>query len=170
MQAISFSKLAIAGGIVLLLGSCDAPTGSQNGFQKQYVVARDALENGQYARASRAYGQLMKKAGPLRPRLQLEYAHSELRAGNYAEAARLASDLAQNQKGQDRAAALSVQGTAQHELGLTMLQKGDAESGKTLLRAADKALSEVVKSHPDLDPLGSLAGRRAALQARLKRL
>lgn len=170
MQAIPFSKLAIAGCVVLLLGSCDAPTGGQSGFQKQYVVARDALESGQYARASRAYGQLMQKAGPLRPRLQLEYAHSELRAGNYAEAARLASDLAQNQKGQDRAAALAVQGTAQHELGLAALQKGDAESGKTLLSAADKALSEVVKTHPDLDPLGSLAGRRAAIRARLKRL
>lgn len=169
MQAIPYFRLAVAGLLLLAVSGCGTEPGGTSGFQKQYSDARSALEAGKYEQASRQYARLLPQAGPLRPRLQLEYAHSELRAGNYAEAARLAADLAQSQKGQDRAAALAVQGTAQHELGLVLAQKGDAAATPTL-KAAHAALSEVVKSYPDLDPLGSLAGRRAAIEARLKRL
>lgn len=170
MQAISYSKFALAAVSVMALGSCDMEPNGASGFQKQYSVARDALEKGHYEQAKRGYARLMDQAGPFRPRLQLEYAHSELRAGNYAEAANLAADLARTQKGDARGSALSVQGTAQHELALALIQTGDTASAKTLLKAAHAALSEVVKSHPDLDPLGSMAGRRAAIEARLKRL
>lgn len=170
MQAIFYSKRALVAIAMLWLASCGMEPSGSSGFQKQYAAARSALESGNYEQASRAYARLMSQAGPLRPRLQLEYAHSELRAGHYVEAARLAADLASSQKGEARAAALAVQGTAQHELALQSLQNGDVAGGKSLLNSAKAALSEVVKSYPDLDPLGSMAGRLATITSRLKRL
>jgi outer membrane protein assembly factor BamD (BamD/ComL family) len=171
MQAIPFSKCALAGVAALFLAGCNLETGGAGGgFQRDYNSAREALEAGKYDKASRLYARLMDQAGPLQPRIQLEYAHSELRAGNSAKAAQLAANLAQSQKGQDRAAALSVLGTAQHEQWLAHLQKGETEAGTRLLKAADATLSEVLKSYPQMDPLGSLEGRRASIRARLKRL
>ncbi|MDF1802095.1 hypothetical protein [Thalassovita sp.] len=170
MQAIPFSKTALAVFSLVILGSCAEERAGGSGFQSQYYVARDALEKGRYDQANRGYSRLLAQSGPFRPRLQLEYAHSELRGGNYAEAARMAADLAASQKGDARAAALAVQGTAQHELALALLTKGDVASGKSLLTSAHKALTEVVKKYPDMDPLGSMAGRRAAIASRLKRL
>ncbi|WP_420568733.1 hypothetical protein [Thalassovita sp.] len=170
MQAIPFSKLALASVAALFLVGCEMDSGGNGGFQRQYNSARLALEEGKYDKASRIYARLMDQAGPLRPRIQLEYAHSELRAGNWANAAQLAANLAQSQKDQDRAAALSVLGTAQHEQGLAHLQNGENDAGKQMLQAADATLSDVLKSHPQMDPLGSLEGRRAAIRARLKRL
>lgn len=172
MQVIPIHKLALLGLAVLLVG-CTLETSGTNGsgaFQRQYTLAREALEDGKYDKASRLYARLIDQSGPLRPRIQLEYAHSELRAGNLANAASLAGDLVRSQKGQDRAAALSVLGTAQHEQGLILLQKGEVNAGKGLLQAAERSLAEVLKSYPQMDPLGSLAGRHAAIRARLKRL
>lgn len=168
MQVGSFSKAGLVLGAALLLGSCGDTIGG--GFQSQYAVARNALEVGDYARAKRGYQKLLSQAGPLAPRLQLEYAHAELRGGNYAEAARLAGGLARSQQGDARGAALAVQGTAQHEQGLMLLSQGQTDAGKAQLTAAQTALAEVLKSHPDLDPLGSMAGRRASIAARLKAL
>lgn len=168
MQAGSFSKAGLVFCAGLLLGSCGDTIGG--GFQSQYAVARNALEVGDYARAKRGYQKLLSQAGPLAPRLQLEYAHAELRSGNYAEAASIAGDLAARQQGDARGAALAVQGTAQHEQGLVLLSQGQVEPGKAQLKAAQAALGEVVKSHADLDPLGSMAGRRASIAARLKAL
>ena len=168
MQVKSFAKLGLAAGALLLLGSCGDSIGG--GFQSQYAVARNALEVGDYARAKRGYQKLLAEAGPLAPRLQLEYAHTELRAGNYAEAAQLAGSLAQSQSGEARAAALAVQGTAQHELGMTLLSQNDFAGGKQQLVQAQAALAEVLKSNPDLDPLGAMAGRRASIEVRLKAL
>ncbi|CUH89346.1 outer membrane assembly lipoprotein YfiO [Phaeobacter sp. CECT 5382] len=175
MQAISFAKRGLMGGLmacgVLLLGSCGESSGSgSHGFHSKYAVARNALESGDYARAKRSYQKLITEAGPLAARLRLEYAHAELRAGNYAEAAKIAGDLAQGQSGEARGAALAVQGTAQHELGLMLLAEGDGEAGKAQLTQARAALAEVLKSHADLDPLGSMAGRRASISARLQKL
>ncbi|WP_323783823.1 hypothetical protein [Thalassovita sp.] len=170
MQANSMIKVGLAGALILLLGSCEEGSGSRSGFAAQYAVARDALETGNYDRAKRSYARLMNDAGPLRPRLQLEYAHSELRDGNFAEAARLAGGLANSQKGTARSAALAVQGTAQHELAQQLLRDGETQAGKQMLLAAKTALEELLKNDPDLDPLGSMAGRKAAIDSRLKRL
>lgn len=170
MQARSFLAGGWALGLALVLGSCGETMSSGSGFQAKYAVARNALETGDYDRARKAYLKLISQAGPLTPRLQLEYAHAELRAGNFAEAAKAAAALAQGQSGTARGAALAVQGTAQHELGLTLLSQGQAEAGKEQLLAARKALSEVLKSHVELDPLGSMAGRKASISARLKAL
>lgn len=168
MQVGFFSKAGLVLSAGLILGSCGDTIGG--GFQSQYAVARNALEVGDYARAKRGYQKLLAEAGPLAPRLQLEYAHAELRAGNYAEAARIAADLAANQTGDARGAALAVQGTAQHEQGLLLLSQGQVEPGKAQLKAAQAALGEVVKSHAGLDPLGSMAGRHASIAVRLRAL
>ncbi|WP_373051340.1 hypothetical protein [Thalassovita aquimarina] len=170
MQVNPILKAGLAGAVVLMLGSCDGEFAGSGGFAARYAVAREALETGDYKRAKRNYAQLMSDAGPLRPRLQLEYAHSELRDGNYAEAAKLAGGLAEGQTGTARSAALAVQGTAQHELGLQLLGKGESVAGKQMLIAAKAALAEVLKNDPHLDPLGSMAGRKAGIEARLSRL
>lgn len=173
MQARSFLVGGWALGLALVLGSCGETIGggsSTSGFQSKYAVARNALEAGDYDRARKAYLKLISQAGPLTARLQLEYAHAELRAGNFAEAAQAAGNLAQSQSGTARGAALAVQGTAQHELGLTSLSQGETEAGKAQLLAARTALNEVLKSHADLDPLGSMAGRKASISARLEAL
>ncbi|MEP4037191.1 hypothetical protein [Pseudophaeobacter sp.] len=175
MRRMSFAKRGFLGGMTLcgalLLGSCGESTGSgSGGFHSKYSVARNALESGDYARAKRSYQRLIAEAGPLAPRLQLEYAHAELRAGNYAEAARIAGDLARSQSGEARGAALAVQGTAQHEQALGLLAKGEGKPAKALLTQARAALSEVLKSATDLDPLGAMAGRRAQIEASLQKL
>lgn len=170
MQVRSFFKPALAGLGLLALGSCGEGGIDGSSFQSQYVVARNALEAGQYDKAKRSYARLMQRAGPLLPRLQLEYAHSELRSGGYEQAAQIAGALAQGSQGNERGAALSVLGTAQHEIGLALLQKGEIDAGKQQLEAARTSLAEVIKKYPDLDPLGSMSGRKASIDARLKRL
>lgn len=170
MQAIPFAKAALAGLALLLLGSCGGSPAGQRSFQAQYAVARNALEAGEYDLARRSYRTLMQAPGPLEARLQLEYAHAELRGGDFAAAARTAGQLAQGQSGLARAAALAVQGTALHEIGLAQLAQGQAAAGRQQLDAARKALAEVLETHPELDPLGSMAGRRASIEARLKTL
>lgn len=170
MQATLFSRTAVAVISLTLLVSCGEDFAGANSFQARYSSARDALEKGDYQKASRAYGKLLDQAGPLRPRLQLEYAHSELRLGNYASAARLAGEVAQTQKGDARGAALSVFATAQHELALLYLEKGETYAAKPLLKSARSAMAEVVKSYPELDPLNAMSARKAAIDAQLKRL
>lgn len=170
MRAISMIKPAVAVAALLVLGSCADQIGAKAGFQSQYFAARTALEQGKYATARQGYGRLISRGGPLAPRLELEFAHTELRDGNYPRAAELAAALAERSSGAARAAALAVQGTAQHEQANALLQAGEAAEGKRMLQAAQAALSEVVATHPDLDPLGAMAGRQAAIAARLKRL
>lgn len=166
----SILRTGLAGLVFIGLGSCGDEMVSRNSFESQYAVARNALEGGQYDRARRSYQKLLQQAGPLAPRMQLEYAHTELRAGNYEQAAQIAASLAGSQKGLARSAALAVQGTAQHELGLKQLSEGNTAAGQQNLTAANAALQEVLKSNPDLDPLGAMAGRQAKISSRLKRL
>lgn len=170
MRAVSFKIIGFLCATAPFLAGCIDGTGAgrESGFKAQYTAARSALEDGKYDRANRLYPQLMKQAGPLTPRIRLEYAHSLLRAGDHAAAAQQAGILANSQTGQARAAALSVQGTALHELGIAALQNGNAPAAKTHLTQAEAAMAEVLKSHPDLDPLGALAGRLASLRVRLK--
>lgn len=170
MQATPFAKAALAGLALLMLSSCGGSPQGPRSFQNQYAVARNALESGDYALAKRSYAKLLQAPGPLAARLQLEYAHAELRSGDFQAAARTAARLAQGQTGIARGAALAVQGTAQHEQGLALLAQGQAEAGRQQLEAARSALAEVLKAHSALDPLGSMAGRHASIEARLKNL
>lgn len=167
----ALAKASLLGISFLLLTACDEGTGTgEKNFQRQYAVARDALERGRYSQASQAYAQLIPQAGPLAPRMKLEYAHTQLRAGHYDKASAQAGALAQNQKGTLRSAALAVYGTAEHELGVAALTAGDHAAGKRHLLAANSSLGEMLKANPDMDPLGAMAGRQASITVRLKSL
>lgn len=168
----------IAGGVIFLTASCQ-PTGlssgssagdasRRSGFKAQYDVARGALEAGRYARAVRSYDDLVKSAGPLAPRVRLEYAHALLRADRFADAAREARSLATAQTGDARAAALAVQGTAEHELALAqMTREGRSSAVRARMTTARAALDEMLKTAPALDPAGAMKARRDALRREL---
>ena len=174
MQRYHTVRAGVLALATLTLVSCEEggfrPGAADAGFRNQYFAARDALEDGKFDTASRTYARLLTRAGPLEPRIRLEYAHALLRAGDYPAARREARALAQSQSGTARRAALSVAATAEHELGLLAIQQGDSAGGKLLLQSADGAITEVLTSDPELDPLGALAGRQASIRVRLKTL
>ena len=162
----------ILGSLIFTLAACEPGVVSKGaGFQRNYSTARKALEAGDYPVALKGYGTLIKTGGPLEPRLRLEYAHALLRANHYAEAARISGALANRLKGTDRAAALAVRGTAEHELALTAMAKGEygPETRKNLT-SARAALSEMLKTDPDLDPLGAMAERHKDITSELATL
>lgn len=131
-------------------------------------AARGALEAGDYALAAERYRQLIPAAGPLAPRLRLEYAHALLRAGEYSEAASEAGALAAGQTGAERAAALSVLGTAEHERGRAAMARGDfGPETEAALRRARQAPAGMLASDGASDPLGGMAARLAAIEAEL---
>lgn len=156
--------------VTLPLAACNTAPGTSTGFRKSYFQARGALEEGRYDQASKQYRALMSSAGPFLPRIQLEYAHSLLRAGDHAGAAQVAEAMAQSETGAGAAAALAVAATARHELGLAALARGDREGGKAQLVRAETTMAQVLETHPELDPLGALAGRKASIAVRLKAL
>ncbi|MFT5796433.1 MAG: hypothetical protein ACI84R_000479 [Candidatus Azotimanducaceae bacterium] len=171
MQFFSIARAGVSSlFFIALIGCDDVGSTGQSSFKLQYASARDALEKGQFEQANRRYKRLIPISGSLQPRLRLELAHSYLRSGDFAAAAKEARYLASSQSGEAKAAALSVQGTAEHELGLKALSNGDNAQGKPLLQSADRAMAAVLKSHSSLDPLGSLAGRRASIKVRLRSL
>ncbi|PWJ15798.1 hypothetical protein [Jannaschia seohaensis] len=155
--------------LLIATASCTPTEGrlAEGAFQAQYMSARTALETGDYDRAETLYRRLMPKAGPLGDRIRLEYSHTVLRAGDFAAAADMADRVASDTTGDARAAALAVRGTAHHEMALAILGAGDPAAGAARLTEARAALREVLRDHPEMDPLGSLAGRVAAIDARL---
>lgn len=172
MQVANFGKAVLLGPILLILSSCGDTTSfrKDQSFRSQYILARDALEAGNYDVAARNYAALADQAGPLEPRIRLEFAHTQLRAGEYASAAQQVRTLTTSQTGPARSAALSVQATAEHEMGLAALAKGNVTKGRKLLQSADKAMAEVLKKHSYMDPIGALAARRASIKVRLSAL
>lgn len=170
-------KPAVLPVVLLLLSGCmEAGTSTSTAatkpgvFQARYEKARAALEAGKFDRAISGYKALLPQAGPLAPRLQLELAHAQLRNGDYAASAQAASALAISQQGDARAAALAVQGVAQHEMALTAIQAGRLGEAAGLLTQADKAMAEVLKTNVEMDPLGALAARRAAIKVQKDRI
>lgn len=171
MNAGQFLRPAIAGLCLLGLGGCDdGQNAGSNKFRNDYTEARTALETGHFDRANRIYARMLDQAGPLEPRIRLEYAHSLLRSGAYAEAAQQAQSLAQSQTGTARSAALAVLGVAQQELGLVALGDGDRTAARHYLTQAQGAIAQVLDADPGLDPLGALAGRQASIQVQLATL
>lgn len=154
--------------ILLLAGCAEMATTDRSSFKSQYVNARTALEEGQFDRATRLYAGLLEDSGALESRVRLEMAHAQLRSGDYAGAAGNARRVAGVQKGTARSAALSVEGTALHEIGLKQLSGGKPQAGTRSLKAARAALEEVLTADPQLDPLGGLAGRKASIDVRLR--
>ncbi len=171
MTSINRATAGFIGLSFLALSSCaDGGGTGERGFQNQYAVARNALENGSYAKAGAAYAALIPKSGPLEPRMRLEYAHTLLRAGHFAKASEEAKFLADTQEDTARSAALSVYGTAQHELGMAALAEGDTAAGRNYLLTAKAAIDELLANDPQLDPLGGMAGRQASIRVRLAAL
>ena len=165
------TKFMILIAVTAMLAGCEAGVISEGAdFQRKYSGARKALEEGNYDLAARNYAALIPSAGPLAPRLRLEYAHALLRAGRNDEAAEVAGALASGQTGSNRAAALAVAGTALHESALAEMQAG--RSGAKVmdrLRRADAALAEMLSLDPALDPLGAMQSRRAEIARSLGR-
>lgn len=166
MRAVS-AALALC-----LLASCQSDgvlpalstSGAQAGFKQEYLVARAALEKGQFSKAVRGYQGLLGQAGPLEPRLRLEYAHALLRAGKFEKSSEEARVVAAQLDGLGRSAALAVQATADQEIVRRAIDKGRVtpEVFERLV-AARLGYDEVLSTHPQLDPLGSLALRRRLL-------
>src|SRR6056297_488358 len=103
MQAGSLATAGLLGVSFLMLVACEEGTGvGEKNFQKQYALARGALEEGRYATAAETYAALIPRAGPLAPRLKLEYAHTKLRAGHYEAASEQAAALANAETGAAR--------------------------------------------------------------------
>lgn len=171
MQAGSLATAGLLGVSFLMLVACEEGTGvGEKNFQKQYALARGALEEGRYAAAAETYAALIPRAGPLAPRLKLEYAHTKLRAGHYEAASEQAAALANAETGAARSAALAVHGTAEHEMARASLDDGDRVKAKGHLQAAEKSLGEMLRQNPELDPLGAMAGRHDSVKARLTSL
>ncbi len=149
------------GGIIFILAACEPGVVSKGaGFQRNYSASRKALEAGDYEVAIKGYSIMIQEGGPLEQRLRLEYAHALLRANHYDEAARISGALANQLKGTDRAAALAVRGTAEHEIALAAMANGDyGPATKKRLISARAALKEMLKADAELDPLGAMASR-----------
>lgn len=173
-QIMRYDQTVQAGlAALVLFGVSACVDGTQPGnasFKKQYFVAREALETGDYDRASRSYARLLGTAGPFEPRVRLEYAHSLLRAGDFDDAAVQARQLSRTQNGTARSAALAVQATAEHEMALAALDAGNTPQAKTLLAQAAAGIAEVLKQDPSLDPLGALKERQAMIRTQLRAL
>jgi len=141
---------------------------SRAGFKASYLVARVALEKGQFARAERGYASLLKRAGPLEPRIRLEYAHALLRAEKFEHASDEARVVAAQLDGPGRSAALAVQATADQEIARAAINRGVADSDAVQrLVAARSGFDELLKNHPELDPLGAMALRRETIDVEL---
>ncbi len=149
-------------------GSNSGTSVSRAGFKNNYMVARAALEGGDYAKASRQYASLLRKAGPLEARLRLEYAHALLRDGKYRKASDEAKRVALALQGPGRSAALAVQGTADQEIARAAIARGrGGANAADRLISARAAFDEMLANHPELDPLGAMAQRRAVIDQEL---
>ncbi len=176
MPMLSFHRLTPIAAAALLMATAgcqvDGPglgaAASRAGFKANYLVARTALERGQFTKAERGYAGLLQKAGPLAPRVRLEYAHALLRGGKFEKASEEARVVAAALDGRGRAAALAVQATADQEIARAAINRGvaDADAIQRLVAARD-AFDELLKNHPDMDPLGAMALRRKTIDVEL---
>lgn len=172
MQARQSITWVMLGAALLLPTACqDFQPEKRTAFKSQYLLARGALEEGNYARANRTYETLIEKAGPFASRMRLEYAHSLLRNNQFEEAAKEARQISAEQTGDVRVAALAVQATAEHELARGKMALGVRDNSvRALLKSASSALNEVLKKGDVFDPLGSMAARRKIIKKELASL
>lgn len=162
MALVATTVLAACGGIELGTGS---------GFQANYFSARSALEAGKFSVAVNRYDMMLADAGPLETRLRLEKAHALLRADNYPAAAQEARVVAAAHRDSRRAAALAVLGTAEHRMAQEAMSAGNFSSTTVAhLQQAKAALSEMLSTAPDLDPLGAMAERLTMIETSLSNL
>jgi hypothetical protein len=131
------------------------------GARSDYLVARQALETGNYALAVRRYEGLIGRTAPgTARRLELEYAHGLLRADRHDDAIRVASALVGAADGSIRGSALAVRGTARHEAARLRIDRGDrGPETRALMNAAREDLVAFLAGHGALDTAGSMRAR-----------
>lgn len=165
--------IAVAVAAVLALNSCEsAGTMAGGGARSDYMVARHALETGNYSLAIRRYEALIARAAPgTARRLELEHAHSLLRADRHDDAIRAASALAGAADGSIRGSALAVRGTARHEAARLRIDRGDrGPETRALLAAARDDLSGFIGQHAALDSAGTMRARLELIASDLQGL
>lgn len=158
---------------LLALGSCErAGTVAGGGAYSDYLVARQALETGSYAVAARRYETLIGRVAPgSARRLELEYAHSLLRADRHDDAIGVAGQLIGAADGSIRASALSVRGTARHEAARARIDAGDrGPETRALLTSAREDLTAFLRQHGGLDTAGAMRARLELIAADLRAL
>jgi len=154
-----------------VLASCEpAGTLMGGGRQNDYLVARQALETGNYTLAIERYQQLLTESGDSAGRLRLEYAHSLLRGGDFDRAISVSTTLIDRHDGSLGASARAVRGTARHQLARQRLAAGQtgAET-RRLLQAAQADLATFLDTHPGLDAAGAMAKRAQIISADLQK-
>lgn len=155
---------------VILLASCEAAgTLPGGGPRSDYMVARQALETGNYTLAIRRYENLIAgQEGRSAARLQLELAHALLRANRFDDAIAQATRLTDRQGDSIQASALAVRGTARHEAARARMERG--ENGpelRALLEGARDDLAAFLRNHASLDAAGSMRARTQLIEADL---
>tara|TARA_R110002072_G_scaffold298849_1_gene473347 strand:+ start:3096 stop:3623 length:528 start_codon:yes stop_codon:yes gene_type:complete len=158
---------------LVALGACEAAgTLAGGGSQSDYLVARQALETGNYDLAIRRYARLMDGMSAMTAqRLQLEYAHALLRGGRYQDAADAADPLIGVNGTAISGSALAVRGTARHEAARSRIASGQGGAvTRGLLQGARDDLAAFVERHANLDASGSMRARMQLIGADLQSL
>ena len=175
-KAATMRRLAAGSAMLaaaVLMASCEsAGTIPGGGAGSDYRVARQALETGNYNLAIRRYEALISRAAPgTARRLELEHAHSLLRADRHADAITAASGLIGAADGSIRGSALAVRGTARHEAARLRIDRGDRGSEtRALLTAAQEDLRGFLGQHAELDAAGTMRARSELIAADLRTL
>lgn len=153
---------AVLAAAVLILSSCEnAGSIAGGGSGSDYSVARQALETGNYNLAIRRYENLLTRVNPATAaRLQLEYAHSLLRANRFSEAIQATGVIVDRPDDSIRGLALAVRGTARHELARQLMAQGERDARtRQLLEGARDDLAYFLGQHNALDSGGSMRAR-----------
>ncbi|MFN7003514.1 MAG: hypothetical protein ACK4NW_08810 [Roseinatronobacter sp.] len=162
MYTQKFSVAISVGLLATVLMSCE-PSGTLpggSGTANDYLVARQALETGNYTLAVQRYQRLVTQTGDAAGRLQLEFAHSLLRAGRFEDAIVAASGVISGSSGSLAASAMAVRGTARHQHARDLIAQGQrGDVPRKLLLGAQSDLAEFLRSHPQLDSAGAMAAR-----------
>ncbi|WP_146195173.1 hypothetical protein [Pararhodobacter marinus] len=166
LRTVTSRSVRLALCSALALASCEAAgTMAGGGPQSDYLVARQALETGNYDIAIRHYARLIESVDAnSAARLQLEYAHALLRANQYFQAITVADVLIQRHDGSIRASALAVRGTARHEAARERLAAGlrDGDT-RALLVSAQNDINAFVAQEGTLDSTGSMRARASLI-------
>lgn len=159
--------------VLVALAACEnAGTLTGGGAESDYLVARQALETGNYDIAIRTYGRILQRVdASTAARLQLEYAHALLRGGRYDEAVAACDMLVTRQTGAIRLSALAVRGTARHEAARQRLDAGQRDAAtRGLLDDAEHDLQATQQGPAPLDSTGSMRARLELIAADRARL
>jgi len=163
----SFGVLAAA---AMAVSSCEtAGTIAGGGAGSDYSVARQALETGNYNLAIRRYEGLITRASQAPARLQLEYAHTLLRADRFSDAIEASQVLINHPENSIRGSALAVRGTARHELARQLsTQRPQDVQIRHLYEGARDDLALFLSEHSSFDSGGSMRARNSLILSDLE--